>query len=181
MSKRRVENCLTIAPPRGPLCDVEGRWTWRDSKWVVHYSIHTHYAELRIYFFHNQPVRQEIPLVSTMPHYGGIRWWFLCPKCNQRVSTLHKPNETCCFFCRRCHDLSYESSQSSGMKKESFFKARAKSLGSTTREARRWICLNSPASSVHEIKRPVVNKTRERRSGFALYVTRQARSKGLTI
>jgi hypothetical protein len=182
MSKRRVESCLTIAPPRGPLRDAEGKWRWRDSKCVMNYSIYTRYSQLWVYFVHHTPVHQEIPLVHTTPHYGGVRWWFLCPKCNQRVSRLHKPYETYGFFCRRCHALTYESVQSSGTKGEAFFQAMARSLGSTTHEARTWIRLNhSTASSVHEIKRPLVNNTRERRTGFGLNLTRQARSQGLTI
>jgi hypothetical protein len=183
MSKRRVESCFTIAPPRGPLRDVNGTWRWTYFEFGVHYSVHTCYSELRVCFEHSGSMAEHaIPLVATKPHYGGIRWWFLCPKCNQRVSTLHKPRETYGFFCRRCHNLTYESSQSSGTKKERLFQTKARSLGSTTREARRVIRLQcSPPVGVHEIKRPILNDTRDRRTGFALFVAKQARGKGLSV
>ena len=183
MSKGRVESCFTIGPPRGPLRDVRGTWRWTYFQFGVHYSVHTHYSELRVSFEHcGSMVQQEIQLVQTHPHYGGIRWWFLCPKCNRRVSTLHKPCETYGFFCRRCHNLTYESSQSSGTKKERFFQTKARSLGSTTREARRLIRLQpSTPLGVHEIKRPVINKIRERRTGFALLVAKHACNKGLSV
>jgi len=53
------------------LRDVEGKWIWRDSdgKWT--YSIYTRYSQLWVYFL-DMPVHQEIPVVYTTPHYGGI-------------------------------------------------------------------------------------------------------------
>jgi hypothetical protein len=183
MRKRRVESCFTIGAPRGPLCDMESKWIWRAAGWVAHYTIDTRNPELRVQFdYGGTRMEQIIPLVSTRPNYGGIRWWYLCPQCNQRVATLHKPYELHGFFCRRCHDLTYESSQRSGTKTERYFQSVARSLGTTTREARRWVRLQySSGSTVHEIKRPAVNKRRDRRNGFALTLTKNARQEGLTL
>ena len=54
-----------------------------------------------------------VPLVTTRPHYGGLRWWFRCPntKCGRRVGKLYMPPGEPLFLCRHCHDLAYQSSQ----------------------------------------------------------------------
>jgi hypothetical protein len=57
------------------------------------------------------PVR----LMSTRPHFGGLRWWFICPlikngvSCGRRVAKLYQRGRY--FGCRVCHDLAYRSSQ----------------------------------------------------------------------
>ena len=58
-------------------------------------------------------------LLTTKANFGGVRWWFACPftvggeRCNRRVAKLYLPPEARKFGCRRCHDLTYESSQES--------------------------------------------------------------------
>ena len=59
----------------------------------------------------NYPVR----LVTTRPHLGGLRWWFLCPlvvndrPCRRRVAILYGNGKY--FGCRTCLGLVYRSSQ----------------------------------------------------------------------
>ena len=53
----------------------------------------------------NYPVR----VVSTVPTYGGRRWWFLCPLCDRRAAKLYLPPGGRLFGCRTCHRLTYES------------------------------------------------------------------------
>ena len=55
----------------------------------------------------------RIPLVTTVPHFGGLRWWFTCPgeACRRRVRRLYLPPRGTYFLCRTCHDLTYVSSQ----------------------------------------------------------------------
>jgi hypothetical protein len=59
----------------------------------------------------NYPVR----LVTTRPHLGGLRWWFLCPlvvndrPCRRRVAILYGNGKY--FGCRTCMGLVYRSSQ----------------------------------------------------------------------
>jgi hypothetical protein len=54
-------------------------------------------------------------LVTTRPHLGGLRWWFVCPlvrdgiPCARRVAKLYR--RTRYFGCRRCLGLAYRSSQ----------------------------------------------------------------------
>lgn len=62
-----------------------------------------------------------VRLTSTPCHFGGKRWWFVCPlvwdgrACNRRVRILYRPWGTRYFACRECHELTYESRQRHGM------------------------------------------------------------------
>jgi hypothetical protein len=180
MSKQRVENCLTIAPPRGALLDTKGIWHWSRHQVSVEYSIHVAYSELRVSM--NQHT-QEIPLCSTTPNYGGTRWWFQCPKCERRVSRLHKPVNEHCFFCRDCHNLTYESAQLSGTDAGRVLLTIAARLDITRYEARQWVALNPQEEpfALHEVMTPVVNGIRDRRTGPALLLTKEARKRGLSL
>ena len=57
-------------------------------------------------------------IVSTSCHFGGHRWWFICPLivngyiCNRRVGVLYLASGKY-FGCRRCHNLTYKSSKES--------------------------------------------------------------------
>ena len=56
---------------------------------------------------------------TTQPHFGGLRWWFSCPRiingkaCGRRVGKLYRPPGDRDFACRHCLDLTYESCQKS--------------------------------------------------------------------
>jgi len=58
-----------------------------------------------------------IPITTTRPRIGGIRYWFQCPvehgpkPCGRRVKRLYLPPNEEIFGCRRCHDLTYRSCQ----------------------------------------------------------------------
>ena len=62
-------------------------------------------------------ITEPIPLVTTAPHFGGVRWWFKCPlvvrgvPCNRRALKLYKSPGGLYFGCRHCQDLTYTSSQ----------------------------------------------------------------------
>lgn len=49
----------------------------------------------------------RVGLTTTPCHYGGVRWWFICPlsSCGRRVGTLYKDGNL--FGCRHCYDLTY--------------------------------------------------------------------------
>ena len=57
-------------------------------------------------------------LDSTPCHFGGRRWWFICPlvvsgrACNRLVGALYLGDGNY-FGCRHCYDLTYESSKES--------------------------------------------------------------------
>ena len=60
-----------------------------------------------------QDIDEPIPLLATRPHFGGVRWWFICPlvvagnPCQRRVGKLYLPPGARYFGCRHCHGLSY--------------------------------------------------------------------------
>src|SRR5258705_5704745 len=60
---------------------------------------------------------EPIILTGTIPHFGGVRWWFICPlivdgtTCNRRVKKLFLPPGAKYFGCRTCYSLIYESAQ----------------------------------------------------------------------
>lgn len=57
----------------------------------------------------------RITLATTRCHFGGVRYWFICPLsrngvyCGRRVGTLYKAPGAAYFGCRHCYNLSYES------------------------------------------------------------------------
>jgi hypothetical protein len=59
------------------------------------------------------PVEYAVRLTTTIPQYGGWRWWFTCPliakgsPCNRRVAKLYLPPGQHYFGCRHCYDLTY--------------------------------------------------------------------------
>jgi len=54
-------------------------------------------------------IDDKIFLVSTRPPFGGVRWWFICPRSNRRVRTLHLPLGGRHFWSRRAYRLAYAS------------------------------------------------------------------------
>jgi len=58
-----------------------------------------------------------VRLEATRCHLGGVRWWFVCPlsrdgvACGRRAAKLYLSGRW--FGCRRCHDLTYRSQQTS--------------------------------------------------------------------
>ena len=182
VNKRSVESCLTIGPPRGSLRDIRSLWYWNHHVSFVDYRVSALPATLHLSFDREGlAIQQDIQLVSTEPNYGGVRWWFLCPKCDRRVSRLYLPTRGCFrFFCRLCYDLTYESAKCSRKKSERFFRLIARDLDSTPRLARMWFRVTR-RGVVPEIKRPIIDRVRDRRTGLALRVTKQARMLGLSV
>lgn len=77
-------------------------------------------ATFRLLYQAGQPpesIEYTVRLVTTACHLGGVRWWFLCPlgrcgaACGRRVRKLYLSGKY--FGCRRCHNLTYTSSQQS--------------------------------------------------------------------
>lgn len=75
-----------------------------------------------------------VQVVKTSPHYGGTRWYFLCPlvvngrPCLRRVSKLYLPPGGLYFGCRECYGLTYTSAQESH-KFDRLFKELAAAVG----------------------------------------------------
>jgi hypothetical protein len=57
----------------------------------------------------------KINLTTTPCHFGGVRYWFICPLstngvyCGRRTGTLYLASGGKYFGCRHCYNLSYES------------------------------------------------------------------------
>ena len=52
-------------------------------------------------------MHQSGALVRTRPPYGGVRWWFGCPRCGRRCGKLYLPPDRPDFACRICYRLRY--------------------------------------------------------------------------
>ena len=56
-----------------------------------------------------QSIELPIPLETTQPRFGGLRWWGRCPlavsgvACRRRVAKLYLPPGERYFGCRVCH------------------------------------------------------------------------------
>jgi len=57
-------------------------------------------------------VEQLIRLTWTSPHYGGRRWWFVCPSTGRRAGKLHLPPGGGRFASRIAWRLPYRSQRS---------------------------------------------------------------------
>lgn len=58
------------------------------------------------YFYKDKSYSYRIQLSQTIPHYGGYRYWWLCPSCSKRVSVLFCAGV---FVCRHCINTPYGS------------------------------------------------------------------------
>lgn len=58
------------------------------------------------YTHRSKPYKYSIQLSKTSCHYGGYRYWWLCPKCYQRTSTLYCAG---LYVCRHCIGANYGS------------------------------------------------------------------------
>jgi hypothetical protein len=74
----------------------------------------------------NEEFQQRIEFVSTSLAWGGVRWWFACPLCSRRVGCLYLPPEEFYFGCRRCYELTYQSSNRT--RRRSDFKKRMRAI-----------------------------------------------------
>lgn len=129
-TKRRVEECDSVdtavlrrrgwlrpgAISTGPLT-----WTYRPGAATSQITLTTDLSNPECplarlsYTLSGERLTYPVELEATQPHYGGVRWWFLCPMrprgvpCGRRVRKLYRSGH--CFGCRQCHDLTYKSRQ----------------------------------------------------------------------
>lgn len=65
----------------------------------------------------DEEVDIPVDLQTTATQFGGRRYWFTCPlivngvPCERRAGKLHLPPGWQYFGCRKCHKLTYRSSQ----------------------------------------------------------------------
>ena len=56
-----------------------------------------------------EQVKQTVRLEFTQPHYGGRRWWMICPYHHNRIGKLYLPNGGDRFAGRKAWRLGYHS------------------------------------------------------------------------
>ena len=131
-----VESCRSLDIKRFVEEDVivanqysSGLWTWRNStdgevKASIRYAVYANETDgvIKLTYTMTQTkhdLEYNIRLTTTRPHFGGVRWFFLCPlvnrnrPCQRRVCKLYLPPGGRYFGCRHCHQLTYKSSQES--------------------------------------------------------------------
>jgi hypothetical protein len=105
-----------------------GTTTWRDASTEevtssigveVHCSDDAGVVRLKYTRTHSDGEKDSldypIRLITTRPHLGGLRSWFVCPlikngmPCGRRVAKVYRRHRY--FGCRHCHGLAYRSSQ----------------------------------------------------------------------
>jgi len=60
----------------------------------------------------------EVRLATSRTGFGGVRFWFQCPFCKQRVGVLYKHPLNNNIGCRKCLNLEYKSRLYRGMLEE---------------------------------------------------------------
>jgi hypothetical protein len=73
-------------------------------------------AWLRLRYSVNEiPQDYRVGLVTTPCHYGGRRWWFLCPRSGRRVAKLYLPPGGTMFAARVAYRLAYRSQRGTAL------------------------------------------------------------------
>src|SRR5499426_1212070 len=67
--------------------------------------------ELIMLYWTDEPLEidDKIFLATSRPPFGGLRWWFVCPRSNRRVRKLCLPLGGRHFWSRRAYELAYAS------------------------------------------------------------------------
>ena len=106
---------------------VIGRWSWttrgghRDGHaQAVQVKIDRREEPGRFAIYYGEDTGDDAPavcgkLTTTLPHLGGVRYWWRCPRCGRRRRVLyaHPTSGRERFMCRRCQDLRYYSHRES--------------------------------------------------------------------
>jgi len=87
-------------------------------------------GSIRLYYIYinqetgeKEDVECKIRLTTTHCHYGGVRYWFICPLtkngeyCGRQVGVLYSLGKY--YGCRRCGNIAYRDQMKSGMFKRS--------------------------------------------------------------
>lgn len=133
--KNTVEDCRSVSisflKKHGYLsepCCKSGTITWTNSfgekTSSIGVSVYTLYENKYVRFYYTITKRNtgekiecdyKVQLTTTPCHFGGVRYWFICPiinngiSCGRRVGVLYQPPGENYYGCRYCYNLSYES------------------------------------------------------------------------
>jgi hypothetical protein len=139
-TRRQVESCYILPAPSednapGVLQSEQGFWCWPRYGLLVFYERGPQSFTLS-FKYRGVDREQRVSTEKTRANLGGSRVWFLCPGCSRRCSKLYLPPRESRFLCRLCHDLSYESAQTSRTFWDGVFKNDARRLGVTSTRIR---------------------------------------------
>jgi hypothetical protein len=91
----------------------EGTMTWSDG-FAVKVAVDTRNPACRFLELEHErhtdaggTVRYRVPLLVGRPPFGGVRWWFQCPRTGARACKLYLPRGGHQFWCRRAYRLAY--------------------------------------------------------------------------
>ena len=102
-----------------------GSWAWYTDKTLteqrasIGYEIDTEsdYGHVRLFYTwrETEKLDYQVRLITTPLHFGGRRWWFVCPntRCGKKVGKLHLAPNSRYFLCRTCQNLTYTSCRDS--------------------------------------------------------------------
>jgi len=79
---------------------IDCRSEWQPFFELEHYSYREGEEDL---------VRYRVGLQWTRPHFGGVRWWFVCPRMQDRCGKLFLPRGARYFWSRDAYRLKYQS------------------------------------------------------------------------
>lgn len=117
-------------------------WSYGGSKWIAHLSYEVNTVDPANAWFriehhvNGKPIDYRIRLETTSPHWGGVRWWFICPCSGRRATKLHLPPGGTYFARREVYDLTYRSCQESGKFRKAFYRDLADKVGVTVAQLR---------------------------------------------
>ena len=127
-----VEHCLVLSIAdlirEGALVPgkiTHGQWVWRQRPGDEPCAVIGYEADLfnsdrgtlpLRYYAGDERQNYFMWLRTTVPHFGGRRWWFECPSTDTRVVKLYLPPGQNRFASRRAYGLAYSSSRKSRSK-----------------------------------------------------------------
>jgi hypothetical protein len=93
--------------------------------------------------------KHEVSLVTTLCNFGGVRYWFGCPSCGQRVAVLYLSPGDVYFRCRHCNNLTYDSRNNCSMAK---FGVISRKIDKLRSEIKRWTWRGRPTRKVRRLQ-----------------------------
>lgn len=95
------------------LCDGSWKWTFTSGRTSsISYCVVPGEGVRLMYAANGESYNYIAKVCTTVPRFGGVRYWWLCPACNRRVRTLYGGGDL--FVYRKCANLTYQTAQSSG-------------------------------------------------------------------
>jgi hypothetical protein len=98
----------------------------------------------------------EVSLVTTPCTYGGVRYWFDCPCCHERVGVLYLARGNVYFMCRHCNNITYRSRNRCSIEA---FGHTSRQIDQLRTEIKRWTWRGRPTRKVRKLR------TLERKAG----------------